>query len=98
MQFYASHEVKQILLRNGYKLLDCQSYLFEETCKFWDVGMRPYSQPMIKHVNSLDQQRRINFKLEWCNHVMPLVTALYEIELELGDKEGAFNIYVCEKC
>ena len=59
--------------------------------------MRPYSQPMIKHVNSLDQQRRIDFKLEWCSHVMPLVTALYDIELELGDKEGAFNIYVCEK-
>ena len=59
--------------------------------------MRPYSQPMKKHVNSLDQRRRINFKLDWCNHVMPLVTVIYEIKLELGDKEGAFNIYVSEK-
>ena len=93
--FYRSQFVT-IAKKAGFSKIESVPYLSPHTLKFWDVGLRPLSRPLIKMANELGSSKRRKLKREWIDTCFEYLNLLYKMEFESKGKKG-FYLFVFEK-
>lgn len=68
----------------GLEIIDCRPTHAPQVVRFWDVGLRPFSVPLLGWVNSLDAEARSLIKRSFIATVKPLLARLLSIVPDEG--------------
>ncbi|MFA5410266.1 MAG: methyltransferase domain-containing protein [Candidatus Omnitrophota bacterium] len=90
------NEFASLVKSLGFKINDHLYYLSPSILKIWDIGFRPFSSPLIKMANSLNQQDRRNIKKEWMETAKKFLPLLLEMERK-SKREGGFHFFYIVK-
>lgn len=74
----------------GFSKVDSVPYLSSTTLKFWDIGLRPLSRPLIRMANELEPSKRRGMKKEWIDTCFEYLNLLYKMEFENKDEKGFY--------
>ncbi|PCI39782.1 MAG: hypothetical protein COB53_02615 [Elusimicrobia bacterium] len=89
-------EIKSLAKRKGFVIDHHETYLSPKLLRFWDVGLRLLSPPLLDMVGRLTAKDRLQVKKKWIQAVLPAMTEMLHEEGR-SRVPGGFHFVVLRK-